>query len=145
MSNFQQIIESFKKTERNRTVKRNDKAYQQCEEFTTEELERLLEIYRGTVYEEDMRARLLRDSIDHHIRRHHEYAIQGKIGSHYREVGISQNDSVFEHVIPASSVRDMLIEGKLTIKQALNTPTCQIRKTNDRVLRENGLDRKSVV
>ena len=143
MSNFKQLVESYKKTERNRGVVRNTYSYRQCLEFTVEELTRLLEIYRGTVYEEDMRARLLRDSIDHHIRRYHGYAIEGKFGSHYREVGVSDKNSVFEHVIPASSVRDMLIEGKLTINQALNAPTCRIQKHNDKILRESGLVKTS--
>ena len=42
-------------------VKRDDKAYRQCEESTVEELERLLELYRNNVVEEDMQARLWRD------------------------------------------------------------------------------------
>jgi hypothetical protein len=143
MSNFQSLVEGYRKPERNKGVKRNDEAYRQCLTFTTQELERLLEIYRGTVYIEDMRARLLRDSIDHHIRRYHGYAIEGRIGSHYREVGVSEFDCIFEHVIPASSVRDMLIEGRLSIIQALNTPTCLIKKANDTVLRKSGLSKTS--
>ena len=67
---------------RKANVKRNNKAYEQALSVTTEELERLIDLYRTTVFEEDMRARLLRDSIDHHIRRYHKYAIQGKIKSH---------------------------------------------------------------
>lgn len=140
---FQELIEGYRKTQRNHGVKRNDESYRQCLNFTVQELERLLEIYRGTVFEEDMRARLLRDSIDHHIRRYHGYAIEGRIQSHYREVGVPLNHCTFEHVIPASSVRDMLIEGRLTIVQALNTPTCLIKKSNDKILRESGLVRTS--
>jgi len=143
MSTFQELVEGYRKPERNKGVKRNDKAYRQCLAFTTEELERLLEIYRGTVFEEDMRARLLRDSIDHHIRRYHDYSIRGKIKSHYIEVGVRKGESIFEHVIPASSVRDMLIEGRLTINQALNTPTCLIKKHSDKVLQDNGLSKTS--
>jgi len=99
----------------------------------------LVDMYRNTVFSDDMRARLIRDSIDHHVRRYHKYAIQGNIGSHYREVGVVEADSTFEHVIPASSVRDLLIEGRITIKQALNTPTCLVKRTSDKTLTENGL------
>jgi hypothetical protein len=142
MSKLQTLIEGYKKRSRNRGVKRNDESYKQCLEFTKSELERLLKMYKGML-EEDMTARLIRDSIDHHIRRYHEYAVQGKIGSHYREVGVIESQSIFEHVIPASSVRDMLIEGRLTINQALNTPTCLIKKSQDTELRKNGLSNTS--
>jgi hypothetical protein len=122
-------------------VKRNDKAYEQALSFTTEELERLLDLYRNTVIEDDMRARLLRDSIDHWIRRYHKYAIQGKIKSHYhqRGVSLSAKDCIFEHVIPASTIRDKLIAGELTINQALNVPTCRVSRQVDSLLRQKGL------
>lgn len=142
MSNLQTLVEGYKKRSRNHGVKRNDEAYAKCLEFTQSELTRLLTMY-SSMLEEDMTARLIRDSIDHHIRRYHGYAIEGSIGSHYREVGVVEKDSIFEHIIPASSVRDMLIEGRLTIKQALNTPTCLIKKSSDRKLTENGLVKSS--
>ena len=122
-------------------VKRNDKAYEQALSTTTEELERLLDLYRNTVIEDDMRARLLRDSIDHWIRRYHKYAIQGKIKSHYHQRGISLSakDCIFEHVIPASTIRDKLIAGELSINQALNVPTCRVSRSVDSLLRQKGL------
>jgi hypothetical protein len=142
MSDLKTLVEGYKKRERNGGVKRNEKAYKQCLEFTTQELERLVKLYNECL-EEDMTARLIRDSIDHHIRRYHGYAIDGRIGSHYLETGVAKTDSIFEHVIPASSVRDMLIEGRLTINQALNTPTCLIKKSSDKILSENGLTKTS--
>jgi len=122
-------------------VKRNDKAYEQALLTTTEELERLLDLYRNTVIEDDMRARLLRDSIDHWIRRYHKYAIQGKIKSHYhqRGVSLSAKDCIFEHVIPASTIRDKLIADELSINQALNVPTCRVSRSVDSLLRQKGL------
>ncbi len=45
--------------------------------------------------------------LDHWIRRYHDYAIRGNIGSHYVASGIKQGETVFEHVIPANVVRDM--------------------------------------
>jgi hypothetical protein len=122
-------------------VKRNDKAYNTALLTTTEELERLIDLYKTTVVEDDIRARLLRDSIDHWIRRYHKYAIQGKIKSHYHQRGVSlaAKDCIFEHVIPASTVRDKLIAGELTINQALNVPTCRVSRNVDTLLRKKGL------
>jgi hypothetical protein len=122
-------------------VKRNDKAYDLALTTTTEELERLLDLYRTTIVEDDMRARLLRDSIDHWVRRYHGYAIQGKIKSHYHQKGVSlkAKDCIFEHVIPASTIRDKLIAGELSINQALNVPTCRVSKAVDQALRDNSL------
>ena len=142
MSDLKKLVEGFKKPSRNRTVARNNESYAKCLEFTSNELERLIELYKSVI-QEDMTARLIRDSIDHHIRRYHGYAIQGSIGSHYREVGVVDKDSIFEHIIPASSVRDMLIEGRLTIEQALNAPVCKIKKSSDITLRKNGLVKMS--
>jgi hypothetical protein len=143
MRNTQKLVEDFVKPSRGRGVKRDDLAYTQALETTTVELNRLLDIYRTTVFVEDMRARLYRDSIDHWIRRYHGYAIEGKIKSHYREVDVDEKDCVFEHVLPASSVVDMLIQDRLTINQALNTPTCLIKKSSDLVLKNNGLTKQS--
>ena len=122
-------------------VKRNSKAYEQALSTTTDELERLVDLYRTTVAEDDMRARLLRDSIDHWIRRYHKYAIQGKIKSHYHQRGVSlaAKDCIFEHVIPASTIRDKLIAGELSINQALNVPTCRVSRQVDHLLRKKGL------
>ena len=122
-------------------VKRDDKAYRQCEESTVEELERLLELYRNNVVEEDMQARLWRDRIDNAIRRYQEYAIQGRIKSHYNQSGVSllAKNVTFEHVIPQRVVRDKLIDGELSINQALNVPTCRVSKTVDQALRDNSL------
>jgi hypothetical protein len=142
MSTLKELVEGFNKPSRNRTVVRNNESYKQCFEFTSGELDRLVTMYQSVI-QEDMTARLIRDSIDHHLRRYHGYAIQGSIGSHYREVGVIEKDSIFEHIIPASSVRDMLIEGRLSINQALNTPVCTIKKASDDVLRKNGLSKIS--
>lgn len=140
MSNLKTLVESWQ-PKRKKTVQRNNSAYEQCLETTTQELERLLDLYRTTVFEEDMRARLLRDSIDHHIRRYHKYAIQGSIKSHYKQKGVSMapKDCIFEHVIPAGQVRDMLIDQALTINQALNVPTCRVSKADNKRLNDLGL------
>ena len=141
MSNLQILIESFRK-QKYKKVERNDYAYRQTEDFTVVELARLLEMYQAKI-EQDQEARLIRDAMDHHIRRYHGYSIEGKIGAHYRQLGVDEGNCIFEHIIPATNVLAMLIEGRLTIKQALNTPTCLIKKEDDVILRTSGLGSSS--
>jgi len=104
--------------------------------IAVDELDRLVERYRRDEHTPQT-GRLLRDSMDHWIRRYHGYVIEGGIGAHYTEVGVDLKNCIFEHVIPAAKVRDMLIQGVLTTAQALNTPTCFISKANDQLLREH--------
>ena len=141
MSNLKTLVESFTKRSYKK-VQRNDKAYKHTADITTSELSRLLDMYRGFI-DDDQTARLIRDSIDHWIRRYHDYVIRGSIGSHYVADGIVKGNTIFEHIIPASIVRDMLIEGKLSINQALNAPTCLISKVDDVILRQSGLGSSS--
>ena len=136
MSNLQTLIETFRKKAYKR-VQRNDYSYRQTDEFTTSELERLLDMYLAKI-DEDQEARLIRDAMEHHIRRYHGYAIEGKIGGHYRQVGVDEKNCIFEHVMPVNTIVAMLIDDCLTIKQALNTPTCLIKKQDDVTLRESG-------
>lgn len=141
MSNLKTLVESFSKSNYRKVV-RNETAYRQTLELTVTEVTRLLDLYRSCIAE-DQTARLYRDSMDHWIRRYHDYAIRGNFGSHYVAEGIVKGNVVFEHVIPANIVRDMLIAGNLTIEQALNAPTCYISKDDDAVLAKNGLTSSS--
>jgi hypothetical protein len=136
MSEFKTLVEGFSPVTYSR-VQRGDQAYKETYELTVSELERLVRMYRQLT-QVGQTARLIRDSIDHWIRRYHGYAIEGSIGSHYVQVGVDKNDCVFEHVIPAAKVRDMLLQGILTVHQALNTPTCLISNRNDDILRDEG-------
>lgn len=140
MENTRTLMEAWRPKTRKR-VQRNDESYKQCHETTAFELERLLDIYKNTVFDEDMRARLYRDYIDRTIRRYHDYAIKGKIKSHYRQrnVSMANEDSIFEHTIPEGVIRDMLIDEVITINQALNSPTCRVSRTHDRMLSDRGL------
>lgn len=136
MSHLKTLVEAFSPVTYSR-VQRGDQAYKETYELTVSELERLVKLYKE-LQQVGQTARLIRDSIDHWIRRYHGYAIEGSIGSHYTEVGVDRANCVFEHVIPAAKVRDMLLQGILTVTQALNTPTCLISKRNDDILREEG-------
>lgn len=131
-----ELVESFQPVSYSR-VQRGEASYKETYDLTVSELERLVTMYKQLTTV-GQTARLLRDSIDHWIRRYHGYAIEGSIGSHYVQVGIDKNDCVFEHVIPAAKVRDMLLQGILTVRQALNTPICLISNHNDNILRDEG-------
>jgi hypothetical protein len=116
-------------------VKRSQDTHAESLNIAVAELDRLVKLYKSEHTPQS--ARLLRDSMDHWIRRYHSYVIQGGIGAHYSQVDVDLKNCIFEHVIPAAKVRDMLIQGVLTTAQALNTPTCFISKKNDQLLREH--------
>jgi hypothetical protein len=116
-------------------VKRSEATHSESLTIAVAELDRLVNLYKNEHTPQS--ARLLRDSMDHWIRRYHGYVIEGGIGAHYTEVGVDIKNCIFEHVIPAAKVRDMLIQGVLTTAQALNTPTCFISKKNDQLLRKH--------
>lgn len=123
-------------------VERNEDAYRITDEFIRAEVTRLVDMYRNlTVL--DQRARLIRDGIDLYLRRGHGYTIEGKIGSHYREVGVDVNNCIFEHMIPQSRIRDLLIQDRISLKQAMNPPTCLISKTHDVELSKSGFNNKT--
>jgi len=132
--NLQESLNRFTKPKYTK-VKRSANTHSESLVITVAELKRLVEMYKNK--HTPQTARLLRDSIDHWIRRYHGYVIEGGIGAHYSEVGVDLKNCIFEHVIPAAKVRDMLIQEVLTPEQALNTPTCFISKTNDQLLREH--------
>lgn len=137
-----ELIESFTDFEPAR-VSRNGQSYKETEQFINQELVRYLAMY-GKITRMNQTARLIRDQIDNLIRRYHDYVIQGRYQAHYRERGIiTKEGNVFEHVIPAKTVRNLLIGQRITITQALNSPTCLISVSSDRILRENKLSKKT--
>lgn len=135
-SDFQALVESYEHVEYTK-VKRDQRAYTQTAAFVSRGLKMCLWFYKR-LNEANQVARLCRDMIDILLRRYHEYAIQGNIQAHYREQGVSKKDCDFEHVIPQKVIRDMLIQGKLTIEQAMNPPTCLISKAHHIALKKAG-------
>jgi len=106
-------------------VTRNDDAYRETELYFQESLQALLAILPQAEHEQ--RQRLIRDDIDDALRRYHEYCIEdGTTGAHYREVGATETD--FEHVVPNKIIRGLLIDGRITIAEAFNAPTCKLSK-----------------
>ena len=129
------LIESYRPTNYER-VKRSDQTHQISADLTEREIDRLLVQY--PLAQSLQEKRLLRDAIDHWLRRYHGYVIEGGIGSHYVQVGVNLKSCIFEHIIPARDALDMLLQGLMTVSQAMNIPTCLINKDNDEVLRESG-------
>ena len=140
MTQLKSLVESYQPTIYQR-VKRSEQTHADSTVLTEQEIARLLSLYQNqqTLQEK----RLVRDAIDHWLRRYHGYVIEGGIGSHYIEVGVNTRSCIFEHIVPARDALDMLLQGIMTVKQAMNIPTCLISKDNDQVLRESGLVQSS--
>jgi len=140
MAQLKTLVESYQSTAYKR-VKRSEQTHLESAILTEKEITRLLSLYQDqqTLQEK----RLVRDAIDHWLRRYHGYVIEGGIGSHYVEVGVDLRNCIFEHIIPARDALDMLLQGILTVAQAMNIPTCLIGKNNDQILRESGLAQSS--
>jgi hypothetical protein len=117
-------------------TKRSTESYAATAAYVTANLERLVELYRNTKNDEQT-YRLIRDDIDNALRRYHQYCIKENIGAHYIERGLEGN-GIFEHMVPASTIRDLLIAQVITPKQACNMPTCKLSKERDDKLREAG-------
>lgn len=140
-SDFQKLVESYEPIEYNK-VKRDQRSYEQTTAFVSRGLKMCLWFYRK-LNEANQVARLCRDVIDYLLRRAHKYNIAENIGAHYREKNLDKQNCDFEHVVPEKVIRDMLIQGKLTIEQAMNPPTCLINKCNHVALKKAGWDSKT--
>jgi hypothetical protein len=117
-------------------TKRNTESYAATAAYVTNNLTRLVYLYHSTKNDEQT-YRLIRDDIDNALRRYHGYCIKENFGAHYVEVGLEGN-GIFEHMIPNSTVRDLLIAGVITPRQACNMPTARISVEKDVLLREKG-------
>ena len=142
---LKESLESFVNPVYERT-KRNDRSYTATTEYVTRRLKNLVSEYKTSSCISEMTKppselqtlRLIRDEIDHNIRRYHGYSIKGSIGAHYKQVGVTKG--IFEHMIPASTVRDLLLAEVITPYQACNMPTCTLSKENDQLLKDAGLN-----
>ena len=120
-------------------VKRGGASYNATYWFCKNEIKRYVEMYRQLTVE-DQTARLIRDMIDVLLRRYHGYSIKENISAHYYETGLPHGTKTeFEHVIPASVARDLLLFNRLTVDEALNIPTCRLSATKHRKLNSTKL------
>lgn len=117
-------------------TKRNQQSYAATAAYVKQNLNRLVELYHTTKNDEQT-ARLIRDDIDGALRRYHQYCIKENFGAHYIEVGLNGN-GIFEHIIPASTIRNLLIAEIIDVNQACNMPTCRLSEEKDTLLREKG-------
>ena len=120
-------------------VKRGGPSYNATYEWAFNRLEQYRAEYQALSVE-DQTARLIRDDIDHTLRRYQNYSIKENIGAHYYERALSHNAKTeFEHIIPASVARDMLLYDRLTVNEVLNIPTCRLSKKKHRILNSTKL------
>ena len=106
--------------------------------YCTRNLVRILSEYHAVENDQQL-LREIRNDIDYYLRRYHEYCIKQRngMGAHYHEVG-ADADTDFEHLIPASRIRDLLLSDVITVEQALNTPTVKLSRAKHMLLKEAG-------
>lgn len=117
-------------------VQRSAETYNATATYVQRRLAELVKDYHRNKNDQQT-LRLIRDDIDNALRRYHEYCIKQNIGAHYIDPNLEGN-GIFEHMVPNSTVRDMLIHGVITAGQACNMPTCKLSKSKDDLLREKG-------
>lgn len=86
-----------------------------------------------------------RNDLDFWLRRYHGYCIMQRpdFRAHYFEVGVDENECEFEHLIPASTVRDLLLHKIFTINQAFNSPTVMLSRVKHKALKKAGFGSKT--
>lgn len=101
-------------------------------------IRRLVSEYHAVENDQQL-LREIRNDIDYYLRRYHEYCIQQRDGmlSHYHEVGADE-ETDFEHLIPAARIRDLLLADAITVEQALNAPTVRLSRAKHALLKEAG-------
>lgn len=119
-------------------TRRSSDTYRTVAEHCTKHINRLLAEYH-MVRNDQQLLREIRNDVDYYLRRYHEYCIQQRDGmkAHYHEVGADE-DCDFEHLIPASRIRDLLLQDSITVEQALNAPTVRLSRTKHHLLKEAG-------
>lgn len=134
---LKESLEQFTAPDYGKT-KRTTETYRTVAVYCTHNLLRLVADY-SKVKNDQQLLREIRNDIDYYLRRYHEYCIQqrGGMKAHYHEVG-ADDDCDFEHLIPASRIRDLLLSGTITVEQALNTPTVKLSRSKHRSLKDAG-------
>lgn len=114
-------------------TKRSPATYRTVAERCRTKIEALVEEYRSVKNDQQL-LREIRNDIDYYLRRYHKYCIEQRdnMGAHYVEIGAEATD--FEHLIPASRVRDLLLARVITAEQALNAPTVRLCKDKHKQL-----------
>lgn len=126
------IVPNYGKT------RRTADTYQTVARRCKRKLTAFIEEYRG-VQNDQQELREIRNDIDESLRRYHEYCIKQRdnMGAHYHEQGLDE-DTDFEHLIPAKILRDLLLANVITINQALNAPTVVLSRSKHMALKDAG-------
>jgi len=92
-----------------------------------------------TTRNDQQKLREIRNDMDYYLRRYHKYCIEERdsMSAHYYEIG-ADDETDFEHLIPAARIRDLLLAGVLTVEQALNAPTVKLSRAKHAQLKETG-------
>ena len=124
-------------------TQRTADTYKTVAAYCTRNLTRLVGEYHAVENDQQM-LREIRNDIDTYLRRYHEYCIQQRDGmkAHYHEVGADE-DCDFEHLIPASRIRDLLLAGAITTEQALKAPTVRLSRAKHMMLKDAGWSSKT--
>lgn len=137
MSMLKESLDNFVAPVYGRTQRTAD-TYQTVANHCSNHLVRLVDEYRAVKNNQQL-LREIRNDIDYYLRRYHEYCIKQRdnMGAHYHEVG-ADADTDFEHLIPASRIRDLLLAGAITVTQALNAPTVKLSRAKHAELKDAG-------
>jgi hypothetical protein len=124
-------------------TKRSADTYKTVADYCTKNLLRLVEDYKQVENNQQL-LREIRNDIDYYLRRYHEYCIEQRDGmkAHYHEIG-ADDECDFEHLIPASRIRDLLIADIVTVEQALNAPTVRLSRVKHLQLKDAGWSSKT--
>lgn len=135
--NLKESLDKFTVPVYGRT-KRSSATYKTVAEHCSQHLLVLRQEYANTIGDQQ-KLREIRNDMDYYLRRYHKYCIEERDGmsAHYYEVGAS-SDTDFEHLIPAARIRDLLLAGVLSVKQALNAPTVQLSRNKHQALKNDG-------
>ena len=119
-------------------TRRTADTYQTVASYCTRNLTRLVAEYNAVQNDQQL-LREIRNDIDYYLRRYHEYCIKQRDGmkAHYHEIG-ADDETDFEHLIPAARIRDLLLANTITVEQALNAPTVRLSRAKHAQLKEAG-------
>lgn len=134
---LQESLEKFTAPVYSKT-KRTPDTYQTVAAYCTKNLERLVNDYHAVKNDQQL-LREIRNDIDYYLRRYHEYCIKQRDGmqAHYHEIG-ADDETDFEHLIPASRIRDLLLVAAISVEQALNAPTVKLSRAKHAELKDAG-------
>jgi hypothetical protein len=119
-------------------TKRSAETYQTVARRCLTKITELLAEYKAVRNDQQL-LREIRNDIDYYLRRYHEYCIKQRDGmlAHYHEIG-ADDETDFEHLIPAARIRDLMLAEVLTVEQALNAPTVRLSRSKHKLLGEAG-------